>query len=101
MTDAININRGSDEPWVGYWNDADGNPTDLTGCTVDLFDNDLCPLFTIAITDAPNGEITLQPVWSADDAEILAFPHTSYLRIRVMFPDGTDDTTPRLTIYAN
>jgi hypothetical protein len=67
------VNRGSDADILLYWKDENGDPLDLTGMTVTVFDEtviggqcsrgpatvEITNKLTGLVTDAENGEVTL------------------------------------------
>ena len=92
----LNIDRGDTEPWRITWTDVDGEPRSLIGATVDIFDNALCPQWTIDI-DASGGFAWLRPGWPAG---LTTVPAVFYLRPRVVYADGIADPMERLVVYA-
>ena len=88
------INRDDDLSLDFDWTDVDGNPLDLSGATIDIVDNDLCPDLIATITYAVLGMFTItQPYTSTRK-----MPHTAWFRVVVTTSVGHTKSTPRIEI---
>ena len=94
---AVVVNRDDDVSLDFDWPDVDGNPIDLTGATIEIVENDLCPDLVATITYAVLGMFTVtQP-----RASTQIMPHIAYFRVVVTTATGHARSTPRIEINVN
>lgn len=97
MSAVVTINREDDVTLDFEWLDVDGTPQNLTGATVAIVENPLCPDLVATITDPTMGIGTVtQPHTSTRK-----MPHTSYFRLVVTPVGGPTKSTPRIELHVS
>lgn len=91
----IVINRGSDLTFETVWTDAAGEPLDLAGAAVAVYEphTAISGRITLAISDATGGVISGRVEW----ADAMPLGRIMSFRLRLT-RDGNDTSTPRIWI---
>lgn len=92
----MTINRGSTCRAELTWPNGSGGGADLTGATVDTFDNTTGLLVAPTIINAATGRITLH----LTDETTLALPTGEFyvFRLRINWSNGDASTTPLIPV---
>lgn len=90
----ITINPGSDLTLTGTWRDAAGQPVDLTGWTIAVFEpHPLAAGMTVEWTNAATGQYRAQLAWND------AMPTGKIANFRLRITSGTEDrSSPQIFI---
>lgn len=76
----------------------DGPPLNLTGATVSVHQSNYNATPLMAVTDAPNGQVTV--VIQSAGTDRMSLNRPSWLQIKVVFPSGEVRVTPRIEMQA-